>query len=346
MSVIDANSGEVMLVETARVQFADRINAAWNQTLQGILDAGRLLCEAKVEIPHGSFEEMIERDLRFGPRTARMLMAIHRSERLRKHASVLPTSWFTLYSLTTLNDEAFQIGIEHNLIRSDMERKDLNAIKTLMREAERASSPSLEDGCTVEELNDLIAAGRKYSVIYADPPWTFEVYSGKGKTRSAERHYDTMSLDAIKALPVAQLAEDNCALLLWAVMPQLPEALEVIATWGFEYKTAGFVWVKQVSLENRNLAWGMGYWTRANAEMCLLATKGSPKRQATDVHQIIMSPVGEHSRKPEETAARIERLLEGPYLELFGRKAVPGWTVWGNQVTRNLFHQGIPEFAA
>jgi N6-adenosine-specific RNA methylase IME4 len=90
----------------------------------------------------------------------------------------------------------------------------------------------------------------------------------------------------------------------------------------------------------------MGYWTRANTEPCLLATRGSPKRQAKDVHQVIMSPVGPHSRKPEEAQARIERLLTGPYLELFGRRPMKGWTVWGNQISRGLFHGDIPEFAA
>jgi N6-adenosine-specific RNA methylase IME4 len=126
-------------------------------------------------------------------------------------------------------------------------------------------------------------------------------------------------------------------------MPELPGAIEVMKAWGFQYKTAGFCWVK----ENRSgdgLFWGMGYWTRANAELCLLGTKGAPKRHARDVHQVIMSPVGEHSRKPEETHVRIERLVTGPYLELYARRPMAGWTVWGNDITRGLFHQSIPEF--
>jgi N6-adenosine-specific RNA methylase IME4 len=87
----------------------------------------------------------------------------------------------------------------------------------------------------------------------------------------------------------------------------------------------------------------MGYWTRANAEVCLFGTRGKPKRKAKDVHQTIVSPVGEHSRKPEQTNARIERLLNGPYLELFARRPMHGWSVWGNDITRGLFHQTIPE---
>lgn len=204
---------------------------------------------------------------------------------------------------------------------------------------------TIQDGCTLTDLDALIGAQKKYGVIYADPPWSFKVYSGKGKQRSADRRYDTQSLDDIKALPVDKLAADDCALFLWAVMPELPGALEVIKAWGFEYKTVGFTWVKQ-NRSGDGLFWGMGYWTRANAEVCLLATRGSPRRQAMDVHQVVMTPVGEHSRKPEEVSARIERLLPGPYLELFARRPMPGWTVWGNEITRGLFHQSIPEFAA
>ena len=189
-----------------------------------------------------------------------------------------------------------------------------------------------DEGATVGDLVALAASGQRFPVIYADPPWEFKVYSGKGKQRSAERHYDTSPLDAIKALPVAALAAKDCALFMWAVWPELPGALDVIKAWGFEYKTAGLVWVKQVSDTNSDPFTGMGYWTRANSEVCLFATKGSPQRAAKDVHQIILAPVGKHSVKPEEARARIERLIIGPYLELFGRRSVPGWTVWGNEM--------------
>jgi N6-adenosine-specific RNA methylase IME4 len=190
-----------------------------------------------------------------------------------------------------------------------------------------------------ENLAAMAAAGEKFKVIYADPPWEFKVYSGKGKQRSADRHYDTSSLEAIKALPVAPLADDNCTLFLWGVWPELPGALEVIKAWGFEYKTIGFLWVKtskgapaSISADGQGLHWGLGYWTRANSEFCLLATKGSPMRLSADVHQVIVAPVGEHSAKPAEVRERIMRLLTGPYLELFARRTVPGWTVWGNEV--------------
>jgi N6-adenosine-specific RNA methylase IME4 len=236
-----------------------------------------------------------------------------------------------------------------NSVRASIEAERVRAEKEAERLVKR-NGGQIEDGCSVEDLHALIAAGKKFSVIYADPPWEFKVYSGKGKQRSAERYYDTASLGDIKALPIGNLAESNCALFLWCVMPELPGALNVIHAWGFEYKTVAFVWVKTnendtfIDREGAGLHWGMGYWTRANVELCLLATKGAPKRLDKGVHQVIVSPVGEHSRKPDEVQVRIERLLEGPYLELFGRRTTPQWTVWGNQITRNLFHHDIPEF--
>jgi N6-adenosine-specific RNA methylase IME4 len=247
-------------------------------------------------------------------------------------------------TLGALSDERFEQVID------DARDAVTRAVKTVMRAADieiekQDYSDEIQDGCTVGDLNELANAGKKFSVIYADPPWSFNVYSGKGKQRSADRQYDTQSLDDIKAIPVEKLAADDCALLLWAVLPELPGALDVIKAWGFVYKTVAFTWIKE-NRSGNGLFWGMGYWTRANAEVCLLATRGSPKRQAMDVHQVIMSPVGEHSRKPDEAQVRIERLLSGPYLELYGRRPSPGWTVWGNQISRNLFQQDIPEFVA
>jgi N6-adenosine-specific RNA methylase IME4 len=246
--------------------------------------------------------------------------------------------------LGAMSDERFEQFVVDT--RDSVNRAVKSAIRSVEIESEGESyTEQLGDGCTVADLDSLISSGKKYSVIYADPPWSFNVYSGKGKIRSADRHYDTQSLDDIKSMPVAQLAADDCALMMWAVMPELPGALEVIKAWGFTYKTVAFTWVKE-NRSGNGLFWGMGYWTRANAEVCLLATKGAPKRQAMDVHQVIMSPVSEHSRKPDEAQVRIERLLPGPYLELYGRRPTPGWTVWGNQISRNLFQQEIPEFIA
>ena len=200
--------------------------------------------------------------------------------------------------------------------------------------AEKVEKKRAEKIARTEEIaaknSELPVGGRKYTVIYADPPWSFDAWSGAGKDRAAENHYPTLTQAEIEALPVGKLAADDCALLMWAVMPQLPEALAVIRAWGFEYKTCAFVWVKTTKGGERP-ATGMGYWTRANAEVCLLATKGSPPRLNADVHQVVMSPRMEHSAKPGDIAERIERLLPGPYIELFSRSPRDGWDAWGNQ---------------
>lgn len=229
------------------------------------------------------------------------------------------------------------LGEWRGRVQKENERVTTNLLKEgEIAEARKSYEQRKESGGNVADLEALTSAGTKFSVILADPPWEFKVYSGKGKQRSAERHYDTMSLEAIERLPVEALAAENCALFLWAVMPELPGAIDLIRKWGFNYKTAGFTWVKQ-NRSGEGLFTGMGYWTRANAELCLLATRGSPQRLAMDVPQVIMSPVREHSRKPDDTAPRIERLLAGPYLELFARAPRPGWTTWGNEIERGEF---------
>ena len=181
---------------------------------------------------------------------------------------------------------------------------------------------------------------KKYTVLYADPPWR---YRNKPNGRSPESHYPTMKTEDICALPVQQLAAEDCALFLWVTMPMLFEAQKVLAAWGFRYKTVAFVWVKQ-NRKGRGIFWGMGYWTRANAELCLLATRGHPQRRAKNIHQVIISPVEEHSKKPEEARRRIEALLgDVPRLELFARRPSPGWDVWGNEVESNVVLKNLSD---
>jgi N6-adenosine-specific RNA methylase IME4 len=174
---------------------------------------------------------------------------------------------------------------------------------------------------------------KHYKVIYADPPWTFATYSRKGKGRSPEAYYDCMSLADIKALPVADWAAEDCVLLLWATDPLLQKAFDIIESWGFTYKTVGFYWTKTKKAElfynERSFFMGLGFWTRANPEPCLLATRGHPRRRRADVAKLIVSPRREHSRKPDEVYERVEALCEGPYLEMFARFSRPGWDRWG-----------------
>lgn len=189
-----------------------------------------------------------------------------------------------------------------------------------------------------------------FGAILADPPWRFNVWSGdtpvkkRGSTStytSAQVHYETMSPEELRALPVGELAAKDCVLFMWVTWPTLLEAIGLLDAWGFKYKTCAFDWMKahagQVEMfrDDTDALMGMGYWTRANSEPCLLATRGKPKRINADVRQGIIAPRREHSRKPDEIHGRIERLVGGPYLELFARApARCGWTVWGNQTDK------------
>ena len=183
-----------------------------------------------------------------------------------------------------------------------------------------------------------------YRVVLADPPWTFRTFSDKGKGRSAEAHYPCLDLDAIAALPVASWCAPDAVLFLWATDPLLLQALEVVRAWGFAYKTVGFYWAKLNAAADpgrfgeADLFTGLGFWTRANPEPCLLATRGHPKRRSGSVRKLVIAPRREHSRKPDEVHARIEALVEGPYLELFAREARPGWDAWGLET--GLFDHG------
>ena len=172
-----------------------------------------------------------------------------------------------------------------------------------------------------------------YGAFLADPPWRFATYSAKGRDRCPEtRHYETMTLEQIKALPVADIAAPDSVLLLWAIDPMLPHALETGTAWGFTYKTVGYYWVKPGL--NGTYPIGTGYWTRTNPEQCLLFTRGKPRRKSASVRKLILSPRREHSRKPDEAAERTTKLVQGPYLELFARQRRPGWDAWGDEVDR------------
>lgn len=178
---------------------------------------------------------------------------------------------------------------------------------------------------------------KKYFIIYADPPWR---YNQKGVSGAAEKHYPTMSIEELCALPVAEISASDSVLFLWTTFPQLPSALQLIKAWGFSYKTVSFVWLKK---NRKSDSWlcGMGFWTRGNAEICLLATKGHPKRKAANVHQFIISPIREHSRKPDEAREKIVALMgDLPRIELFARQTSPGWDVWGNEVESTLLNFG------
>lgn len=178
---------------------------------------------------------------------------------------------------------------------------------------------------------------KKYHVIYADPPWEYRQNGSKTKNQGmAKQHYNTMSTNDISLLPIESISTDQTVLFLWATFPNIGEALKVIEAWGFLYKTAAFVWVKK-NKKADSLFWGMGAYTRANAEICLIAVKKGTKANQVvkrhDIHQIVAAPIRLHSQKPDEIRDRIVALMgDVPRIELFARNTTPGWDVWGDEV--------------
>lgn len=185
--------------------------------------------------------------------------------------------------------------------------------------------------------------GKKYKIIYADPPWQYRVYSKKGQGRSAENHYHTMNIKDIMALPVDKIADKDCILFLWITFPCLKEGIEVMERWGFKYKTCGFNWVKRNKKKNTYFM-GMGFWTRSNSEVCLIGTKGQPKRVSKSVPQICDARIMEHSRKPAEIRERIVELCgELPRIELFARDKVKGWDSLGDEMDGKDIREALRE---
>lgn len=168
----------------------------------------------------------------------------------------------------------------------------------------------------------------KFGVVSADPPWTFETWSDRGKEKSPEKHYACMSLREIRALSVADRLRDDAALFLWATWPMIFHARRVMEAWGFAYSGLAWEWIKH-SPETDKFAYGLGYGSRKNLEPCLLGRRGRPVLRDRSIRDFLLAPRREHSRKPDEHYERIERMFDGPYLELFARETRPGWTAWG-----------------
>jgi N6-adenosine-specific RNA methylase IME4 len=184
------------------------------------------------------------------------------------------------------------------------------------------SKENIESGC-VEALQPF-----SYELIFADPAWTFATYSDKGLKKSPQAHYDCMTLDSIKKLPVNMLASENCCLFLWGTMPMLPQALEVMNAWGFVYKSAG-VWHKRTKYGKT--AFGPGYRVRCACEPFLLGFRGSPQNSRSH-RNLIEGVVREHSRKPESSYEWCETYMpDARRCELFSRTPRPGWETWGNE---------------
>lgn len=184
---------------------------------------------------------------------------------------------------------------------------------------------------------------KKYKIIYADPPWD---YGGRKLNASSggkelNDHYPTMKIEDICALPIKQLADKNCLLFLWVTYPHLEKSFDVIKSWGFKYSTVAFEWVKMTST-GKNVCF-MGSWTCGGGiELCLLARRGSVKRVHKNVRKMIIAERKRHSEKPDETRKRIIDLVgDLPRVELFARKKIEGWDVWGNEVESDINLEGL-----
>lgn len=177
------------------------------------------------------------------------------------------------------------------------------------------------DSLVVEDLHELVRRGLTFGTLYVDPPWQYD----QKPRGAAEHHYETMALDELKRLPVEKLARPDCHLHLWATHSFYEAALSVMSAWGFSYRSL-FVWVKPQL--------GMGHYWRSSAEFLLLGIRGSAPFRDRSIPNWMCVPRGKHSEKPQVIRKLVELVSPGPYLELFGRQDVPGWVVFGNEVTR------------
>lgn len=176
---------------------------------------------------------------------------------------------------------------------------------------------------------------KKYQIIYADPPWSYQ--NGSVPQGGVNKQYPTMKLEDIKKLPIQNLADENCVLMMWATFPQLPEALEVIKAWGFKYKTLGFSWIK--TNKDGSPFFGIGYYAKSNCEVCLLAVKGKAHSlvKSNKVSSCVLHNRTKHSEKPQIFRDKIVELFgDIPRAELFARQKTEGWDVFGNEVESDI----------
>lgn len=247
---------------------------------------------------------------------------IAEGESRQQVADVLGTNRQYVSDAKKLKEENPEIFEDVKTGKINLHQANKEVKKTKVKQAEQQIDQ------TQSNQTDIYTTDKKYQIIYADPAW--EYWSGGQKNQSL--HYKTMTIDDIKALPVSRIADDNCVLFLWVTYPILRESFDVIEAWGFTYSTAGFVWVKKNKNEDTNF-FGLGSWTRANSELCLIAKKGFVTRIDASISQVIEHPIGEHSVKPPQTRDLITQLVgKLPRIELFSRQEIDGWDYWGDGI--------------
>ena len=315
------------IADTTRAEAVRQIKSAWNASVKNLLEAGKRLVEAKANLQHGEFQEMIELDLPFGPRHAQRLMAIARDERLSKTTQVshfveqFPTDVGTLYELTRLNDEDFETGVKEGWICPETDRQEITLrLKAKRRDEREVEMAERTHKAATEALT------KKYGVIYMDPAWDHETYGEvMGKGHAAANHYQTMTDEELRAIPVADWAAPDCACFMWTTGPHLAQAMALLEYYGFDYKTHA-IWVKRKVIT--------GYWFRFKHELVLLGVKGDVPAPAlgTQMHSVFEAPNDEHSVKPDDILDYIDRIFPNvPKLEMNARRARDGWDAWGNE---------------
>jgi N6-adenosine-specific RNA methylase IME4 len=168
-----------------------------------------------------------------------------------------------------------------------------------------------------------------FKVIHIDPVWSYTMRTPKGYEKSPQKHYDCLTIEQLKDIPIGQHAAPDSAMVMWGVFPMMPQAIELLAHYGYRYVTGG-AWAKQ-SPTGRKWAFGSGYVLRGASEFYIVGKMGNPVEKSKSVRNLIVAPRREHSRKPEQIYSDIEALWDGPYLDVFGRCQRPGWTVVGNE---------------
>lgn len=308
------------LVKKDRKTWVLVIRDAWQATVDGIFEVGKLLMQAKKEIPHGAFTEMIEEDLPFSARTAQRLIHISMNENLLNptHVSLLPPNWGALYELARQDDGTFSLLLENEIIHPEMERGD---IKKFLRSLE------IDEQRKRIKQGEVVSPDGPFDVIVLDPPWPYgtqDQYDPHGLRGSTP--YPEMSLEEIASQSVSEKAKDDCILWLWTTHKFMRHSFPLLDVWGFEDK-AILTWAKDKM--------GTGRWLRSQSEFCILSVRGKPPIDLTNQTTVLNAPMREHSRKPDEFFDMVEKYCLGAdRVDWFAREGRPGWAVGGNDTER------------
>jgi N6-adenosine-specific RNA methylase IME4 len=313
--------------------WAERITQVWQNTVEGILDVGRNLIDARAEFKENDrpFSDLVgDKDGKpsecpFSFQTAYRLIAVAEDERILVHARVMPPSWETLYALHKLSDARFDELLENGTIHPGMQRKDIKAAE----KAEKVEKRAIRE----REQAETFPTG-SYGVIVCDDEWDQEVWSREtGVDRHALQHYQTADNAHTpeelheRTKQRFECAADDCVLFMWATVQHLWIAMQLMQLRGFDY-VSHYCWGKDKV--------GLGFWNRNKHELLLIGVRGAIPCPApgTQWDSLMMAPVGEHSEKPECFLEMIEQYFPNlPKIELNRRGSPrPGWGAWGAEV--------------